>query len=104
MWLYRHPSSPFFSQKGKTENERLLSAKQMSSSLRTAGFTNVMTPCISGVTFKYVASTLGRLVLPLYNLFEILWGISPLAPKYGSFIIGYGEKTEDRGQKTDDRK
>jgi hypothetical protein len=46
------------------------------------------------VTFKYVESALGRLVLPFYNLFEILWGISPLASKYGSFIIGYGEKKE----------
>jgi len=94
MWLYRHPSSPFFSQKGKTENERLLPAKQVNSSLREAGFTNVMTPCISGVTFKYVASAMGRILLPLYNLFEILWGISPLASKFGSFIIGYGEKKE----------
>lgn len=96
MWLYRHPSSPFFSPKGKTGNERLLSAKQVSTALREVGFTNVMTPCISGMTFKYVASAFGRLVLPLYNLLEILWGISPLASKYGSFIIGYGEKTDDR--------
>jgi ubiquinone/menaquinone biosynthesis C-methylase UbiE len=94
MWLYRHPASPFFSPKGKTGNERLLSAKQVSAALQEVGFTNVMTPCISGVTFKYVASTAGRLLLPLYNLFELLWGISPLASKYGSFIIGYGEKRE----------
>jgi hypothetical protein len=35
--LYRHPSSPFFSRKGKTGNERLLSAKQVNSSLRKVG-------------------------------------------------------------------
>jgi ubiquinone/menaquinone biosynthesis C-methylase UbiE len=94
MWLYRHPSSPFFSQKGKTENERLLSEKQVSSALIDVGFANVKTRCVSGVTFKYVESSAGRLMLPLYNLVEILWGISPMAYRYGSFIIGYGEKPE----------
>ncbi|UCH93061.1 MAG: class I SAM-dependent methyltransferase [Candidatus Aminicenantes bacterium] len=94
MWLYRHPSSPFFSKKGKTDNERLLSTGQIGSALKKVGFTNVITFCISGVTFKYVASVVGRLLLPVYNLLEILLGISPLASKYGSFIIGYGEKRE----------
>ena len=92
MWLYRHPSSPFFSPKGKTENERLLSAQQVADGFRQAGFHNVIARGKSGVTFKYVASTLGRVLLPFYNLLELLLGISPLASKYGSFLIGYGEK------------
>lgn len=92
MWLYRHPSSPFFSKKGKTDNEQLLSAKQVGSSMRKVGFDNVDTHCISSVTFKYVESAAGRFFLPIYNLFEMLLGISPFASKYGSFIIGYGEK------------
>ena len=92
MWLYRHPSSPFFSPQGKTANERLLSGAEIGSALKKAGFTNVIARCKSGITFKYVASTVGRFLLPFYNLLEILWGISPLAAKYGSFVIGYGEK------------
>ena len=92
MWLYRHPSSPFFSSRGKTANERLLSRAEINSALKKAGFTNVMTRCKSGVTFKYVESRLARFFLPLYNLWEILWGISPLASRFGSFVIGYGEK------------
>jgi SAM-dependent methyltransferase len=92
MWLYRHPSSPFFSSKGKTDNERLLSGPEIGSALETAGFTHVMTRCKSGITFKYVESRAARFFLPFYNLWEILWGISPWASRYGSFVIGYGEK------------
>jgi len=92
MWLYRHPSSPFFSQKGKTENERLLSAEQVRSAMEKTGFCNVVTRCKSGITFKYIESTVGRFFLPFYNLFEVLLGISPLASRYGSFLIGYGKK------------
>lgn len=92
MWLYRHPSSPFFSKKGKTDNERLLTAAELDSLLKKTGFVNVTARCISGVTFRYVESAAGRLLLPIYNLFEILLGLTPLAAKYGSFVIAYGEK------------
>jgi len=92
MWLYRHPSSPLFSTKGKTSNERLLSSQEISLALESAGFSNVAAPCISGVTFKYLASKIGRFLLPVYNFLEFLLGISPWAGKYGSFVIGYGEK------------
>jgi ubiquinone/menaquinone biosynthesis C-methylase UbiE len=92
MWLYRHPASPFFSKKGKTDNEQLLSTRGLGSLMKKAGFKNVNTRCTSGVTFRFVESTVIRFFLPLYNLFEILIGISPLAAKYGSFVIGYGEK------------
>jgi ubiquinone/menaquinone biosynthesis C-methylase UbiE len=92
MWLYRNPSSPFFSKKGITENEHLLAPEQVASVMEKAGFANVTTRCISGITFKYVATRFGRFLLPFYNILEMLLGISPLASKYGSFIIGYGEK------------
>ncbi|MCP4155872.1 MAG: class I SAM-dependent methyltransferase [bacterium] len=93
MWLYRHPSSPLFSQKGKTENEQLLSKEQVTISMEKAGFSNIVVQGKSGITFKYIESAAGRILLPFYNLFEILLGISPLASRYGSFLIGYGEKT-----------
>jgi ubiquinone/menaquinone biosynthesis C-methylase UbiE len=93
MWLYRHPSSPFFSKKGKTDNERLLSTEEIGFLLKKTGFGNVAAHCIGGVTFRYVASTLGRFFLPIYNLFERLFGIVPPAVKYGSFVIAYGEKS-----------
>lgn len=92
MWLYRHPSSPFFSKKGKTDNERLLSGREIKRALEKVGFINVIVRGKSGVTFKYVASKAGRVLLPVYNLLEILLGMSPLASRYGSFVIGCGEK------------
>lgn len=92
MWLYRHQRSPFFSKAGKTENERLLSASEMKIGLEEAGFNKVNAFCISGVTFRYVESAIGRCLLPFYNLFEILFSFSSLAKKYGSFLICYGEK------------
>ena len=38
MWLYRHPNSPLYSSVGKTENEVLLSRRQLESELTQAGF------------------------------------------------------------------
>lgn len=93
MWLYRHHSSPFFSKSGRTDNERLLSAKEVNIMMKRIGFINVDTHCISGVTFKYVESRIGRLLLFLYNAIDILFSILPLANRYGSFLICYGEKS-----------
>lgn len=93
MWLYRHPDSPFFSNRGKTDNERLLTGDELAGSLREAGFAGVRVGAIGGVTFKYVESPLGRAVLPVYNLWERAFGlVTPLARKYGSFLIARGEK------------
>ena len=39
MWLYRDPKSPFYSSKGKTENEVLLTRGELLSELEEAGFT-----------------------------------------------------------------
>ena len=94
MWLYRDPSSPFFSKVGKTDNERLLSAQGVSRVMKNVGFTCVDAHCISGVTFKTVESRMGKIFLPFYNIAERFIAILPLAKKYGSFLICYGEKNE----------
>lgn len=94
MWLYRDPSSPFFSSVGKTDNERLLSAQAVSRVMKNVGFTSVDTHCIGGVTFKVVESQVGKLFLPIYNFVERFVGVLPLAKKYGSFLICYGEKND----------
>jgi ubiquinone/menaquinone biosynthesis C-methylase UbiE len=92
MWLYRHPTSPFFSRQGKTANERLLAAEEIIALMKKTGFKNVRVRGKSGITFKYVAAPLGRFLLPAYNLFEIFLGLTPLSERFGSFLIGYGEK------------
>ena len=92
MWLYRHPSSPFFSRIGTTDNERLLSAEEVRKVMKDIGFIDVDAHCISGVTFNTTKSRIGNLLLPLYNTIERFMGILPLAYRYGSFLICYGKK------------
>ncbi len=94
MWLYRDPSSPFFSRVGKTDNERLLSSKDVIRVMENVGFTCLDAHCISGVTFKIVESQVGKMLLPFYNVVERIMGFLPLAKKYGSFLICYGEKND----------
>ncbi len=55
-WLYRNPSSLFYSQNGKTGNERLLSREEIVNMMKQVGFRHINNHCLSGVTFKYVAS------------------------------------------------
>jgi len=92
MWLYRDPSSPFFSKIGKTDNERLLYAQDIYEVMKRVGYTHVDTHCISGVAFKTLESQVGKILLPIYNIIEQFMGILPLSKKYGSFLICYGEK------------
>lgn len=92
MWLYRHPSSPFFSDLGKTENEQLFSAKIVEPILKKIGFQKIEIFGISGVTFKYVESRIGRILLPVYNLLEKFLGLTPLEKKIGSFLICSAQK------------
>lgn len=92
MWLYRHQSSPFYSRLGKTENERLLSDREVIDVMKITGFNYAEAHCIGGVTFRYVQSPIGRLLLPFYNMIEFLFGKLSLARKYGSFLICYGKK------------
>ena len=92
MWLYRHPSSPFFSKIGKTDNEILLSKEGMQSRLKETGFTGVQTTAISGVGISYLESPLARLFLPFYNCLEFILGLLPVADDIGSFLICSAEK------------
>jgi ubiquinone/menaquinone biosynthesis C-methylase UbiE len=92
MWLYRHPSSPFLSKIGKTDNEKLLSGNEVRQVMQAIGYKRIDTHCIGGVTFKTVMSDIGKAMLPFYNIFEQFFGKLRLARKYGSFLICYGEK------------
>jgi len=44
MWLYRNRNSPFFSSRGITANERLLSEKELRASFEKSGFTARFSP------------------------------------------------------------
>jgi ubiquinone/menaquinone biosynthesis C-methylase UbiE len=91
MYLYRDPSSPFYSSVGVTENERPVLASEISRIFREAGFT-VSTDYLAGLAYRYVASEKTRIVLPIYNFIDRtifnLGLMKPLRP----FVLTSGEK------------
>ena len=87
MFLYRDPRSPFFSNKGKTDNEVLLTRPGLESELTEAGFGGILVRGLSGITYRYVESRLARTILPLYNLYEQLMRLPPLQSHFGTFLV-----------------
>lgn len=100
MYLYRDRSSPFYSPIGVTENERPVLAREVAALFRAAGFA-VRTDYLSGLAYRYVASSRARLFLPVYNALDaVLFGLPPLAP-LRAFVLTSGEKPsgeEPRGE------
>lgn len=92
MWLYRDPRSPFFSLRGKTENEVLLHRSELRAELKEAGFDNVQVRGLGGISFRFVKSRIAGLILPLYNLYEELLRRSPLEDRLGTFLITVATK------------
>ncbi len=91
MYLYRDRSSPFYSSNGVTENERPVLAKAMAGSFEGAGF-RVDTTYVSGLSYRYVASPLARLALPIYNFCDdVLFRPLPLR-RFSSFVFTSGRK------------
>jgi SAM-dependent methyltransferase len=91
MWLYRSPSSPFYSRVGKTENEVLLTRDELAAELREAGFGDVRVRGVAGITYRYVEGRVARSLLPLYNVYERLLRMSPLENRLGTFLISSGK-------------
>jgi len=92
MWLYRDPRSPLYSDKGKTENEVLLTRAGLESQLGEAGFGRVRVRGVSGTTFSFVESRFARLILPLYNLYERAVQRSPFENRLGTFLVSFAAK------------
>ena len=88
MWLYRDPRSPLYSSAGKTDNEVLLTSRQILDELSEAGFRNVRVRGLSGIGFRYVEGALARRLLPLYNnLYEPLIRWSGVERRLGTFLV-----------------
>lgn len=92
MWLYRCKNSPFYSSKGVTPNEEPISKDLIHTIFSSFNFSEVNIYSISGVTYKYIESKYAKLLLPVYNLIEILFDLQFLRKNYGSFIITTGVK------------
>ncbi|MGA7500558.1 MAG: class I SAM-dependent methyltransferase [Isosphaeraceae bacterium] len=94
MWLYRDPRSPFYSSKGKTENEVLLTRQDLRTELEEAGFSSIRIRGVSGISYTYVEETFARLILPLYNLYEAAVRFSPFEDRYGTFLLSFAVKPD----------
>lgn len=92
MWLYRRLPLPL--DKRHTVNERLLAAREVEVELTHAGFSTVVVQAIAGVTYEpaWVKGYLSKGALSLYNMIEELLNRTPLARKFGSFLISFAVK------------
>ncbi|HET6843656.1 MAG TPA: methyltransferase domain-containing protein [Candidatus Angelobacter sp.] len=91
MWLYRDHGSPFYSSKGVTENERPVMAETVSQCFEAAGF-KTGTDYLSGLSYRYVASSLARLGLPVYNFLDQVLFRAGSLKRYSPFLLTYGVK------------
>lgn len=92
MWLYRDRSSPFYSSKGVTANERPILSSALMEVFSKQGFC-VSVSYLSGLHYRYVASTFGRFLLPLYNkVDDYLFRLSFLKP-FSAFVLARGLKS-----------
>ncbi len=91
MYLYRDPSSPFYSSVGVTENERPVLASEISGVFRQAGFT-VSTDYLAGLAYRYVASEKTRIILPIYNVIDGMIFKLPFMKPFRPFVLTSGEK------------
>jgi len=91
MYLYRDRSSPFYSSVGVTENERPVLAHQIAGVFRQAGF-KVGTDYISDLSYRYLASSRLRWLLPAYNAVDRAVFAPNFMKPLRSFVLTYGEK------------
>jgi ubiquinone/menaquinone biosynthesis C-methylase UbiE len=91
MYLYRDRSSPFYSSVGVTENERPVLAHQIAEVFRRAGF-KVGTDYISDLSYRYLASSRLRWLLPAYNAVDRVVFAPNFMKPLRSFVLTYGEK------------
>jgi ubiquinone/menaquinone biosynthesis C-methylase UbiE len=91
MWLYRDRTSPFYSSLGVTENERPVLAREVAAVFERAGF-DVSSHYLSGLTYRYVASSRVRLLLPIYNAIDtVLFGLHVME-RLRPFVLTSGTK------------
>lgn len=96
MFLYRHPSSPFYSDVGKTENEVLLGKSQMRRELTDVGFRDVDTSGLGGITYTHIHGSVAQKFVKLYNVYEYLTMAPGIENLFGSFLISFGVKPSTR--------
>jgi ubiquinone/menaquinone biosynthesis C-methylase UbiE len=91
MYLYRDRSSPFYSSVGVTENERPVLAHKVAAVFRELGF-KVGTDYISDLSYRYLASSGLRWLLPAYNALDRVLFAPDFMKPLRSFVLTFGQK------------
>ena len=91
MYLYRDRSSPFYSSVGVTENERPVLAHKVAAVFRELGF-RVGTDYISDLSYRYLASSGLRWLLPAYNALDRVLFAPAFMKPLRSFVLTFGQK------------
>lgn len=90
MWLYRDRSSPFYSSVGVTPNERPVRRADVVHALEQNGF-QACTDYMS-VSYRYVASSRVRWLLPVYNTLESYLFLATPLKRFRAFLLTWGSK------------
>lgn len=91
MYLYRDRSSPLYSSVGVTENERPVLAHQIAAAFSKAGL-EVRTDYLSNLSYRYLASSNLRWLLPAYNMLDRMLFAPSFMKPMRSFVLTYGVK------------
>lgn len=91
MYIYRDRSSPFYSSVGVTANERPIIASETASVFEAAGF-RTSTDYLGGLSYRYIASPIMRIALPVYNMLDALLFRLPLTATHRPFVLTHGIK------------
>lgn len=91
MYLYRDHSSPFYSAKGVTPNERPVMPQRVRQVFTQAGLT-AHSCFVEGLSFRYVASSSAKSFLPIYNVFDRYFFKPFWMRIFRAFVFTYGFK------------
>jgi hypothetical protein len=95
MYLYRDRSSPFYSSNGVTENERPVLADKVAATFQSAGF-RTGSEFLSGMKYRYIASSTLRWLLPIYNTLDSLLFAPNFMRRFRAFVFSFGEKPQEQ--------
>jgi len=91
MYLYRDRSSPFYSSKGVTPNERPVIPSVVRNVFEKVGL-KAKSHFVDGLAFRYVASSTAKGMLPLYNFFDRTFFRAAMLSMFRAFVFTYGTK------------
>lgn len=91
MYLYRDRSSPFYSSKGVTENERPVIPRKVRNIFNAVGFETKL-HYVDSLSFRYVESDAAKGLLPIYNFIDRTFFKLKIMQPFRAFVFTHGIK------------